>query len=105
MDLYFERHDGQAVTCDDFRQAMADASGRDLSQFERWYLQAGTPTVSATTHYDAASSTFSLTLAQSTPPTPGQETKLPFHIPIEIGLLGKSGELGGCTEGRRPSRA
>ena len=93
MDLYFERHDGQAVTCDDFRRAMADASGRDLTQFERWYLQAGTPTVTATSSYDAASQTFSLTLAQATAPTPGQDEKLPFHIPVEVGLLGPDGAL------------
>jgi len=91
MDLYFERHDGQAVTCDDFRAAMADASGRDLTQFERWYLQAGTPTVAATSAYDAAAQTFTLTLSQSTPPTPQQETKLPFHIPVEVALLGPDG--------------
>jgi len=93
MDLYFERHDGQAVTCDDFRQAMADASGRDLTQFERWYLQAGTPTVTASSVFDESSGTFSLTLSQSTPPTPGQDEKLPFHIPVEVGLLGKDGSL------------
>ena len=93
MDLYFERHDGSAVTCDDFRKAMADASGKDLTQFERWYLQAGTPTVSATSAYDAGSQTYKLTLSQSTPPTPGQPEKLPFHIPVEVGLLGKDGSL------------
>ena len=93
MDLYFERHDGSAVTCDDFRAAMADASGKDLTQFERWYLQAGTPTVSASSTYDAASKLYKLTLSQSTPPTPGQPEKLPFHIPVEVGLLGKDGSL------------
>jgi aminopeptidase N len=93
MDLYFERHDGQAVTCDDFRAAMADATGRDLTQFERWYLQAGTPTVSATSAYDAASQTYKLTLSQSTDATPGQPEKLPFHIPVEVGLLGTDGSL------------
>jgi len=91
MDLYWERHDGQAASCDDFRAAMADANGRDLSQFERWYLQAGTPTVSATSSYDAASQVFTLTLSQSTKPTPGQETKLPFLIPVETGLLAQDG--------------
>ena len=91
MDLYFERHDGQAVTCDDFRAAMADASGRDLTQFERWYLQAGTPTVTVASAYDEASRTFRLTLGQSTKPTPGQPTKLPFHIPVRVGLLGADG--------------
>ena len=90
MDLYFERHDGQAVTCDDFRKAMSDASGRDLTQFERWYLQAGTPTVTASGSYDAATSTYSLKLQQETPKTPGQDTKLPFHVPVEVGLLSPS---------------
>ncbi|WP_426192861.1 aminopeptidase N [Massilia sp. DWR3-1-1] len=91
MDLYFERHDGQAVTCDDFRAAMASASGRDLSLFERWYSQAGTPVVKASSHYDAAQQTFALTLTQSCPPTPGQASKLPFHIPVAVGLLDAAG--------------
>ncbi|WP_426110350.1 aminopeptidase N [Massilia sp. PWRC2] len=91
MDLYFARHDGQAVTCDDFRAAMADASGRDLSQFERWYSQAGTPLVKASGRYDASAHTYALTLTQSCPATPGQPTKLPFHIPLAVGLLGADG--------------
>src|SRR5450830_973 len=91
MDLYFERHDGQAVTCDDFRAAMADASGRDLSQFERWYSQAGTPVVKAETAYDAKAGSYTITLSQSCPATPGQATKLPFHIPVAVGLLGADG--------------
>ncbi|MNU86647.1 Aminopeptidase N [compost metagenome] len=91
MDLYFERHDGQAVQCDDFRAAMADANGRDFTQFERWYSQAGTPIVTASTRYDAASRTFELTLAQSCPSTPGQAKKLPFHIPVTVGLLAADG--------------
>ena len=91
MDLYFSRHDGQAVTCDDFRAAMADANGRDLSQFERWYSQAGTPRVVAETKYDAAAKTFELTLAQSCAASAGQRKKLPFHIPFAIGLLDKRG--------------
>jgi aminopeptidase N len=91
MDLYFARHDGQAVTCDDFRMAMADASGRDLSQFERWYSQAGTPIVQAETRYDEAARTYTLRLIQSCPATPGQTDKLPFHIPVAVGLLGKDG--------------
>lgn len=91
MDLYFERHDGQAVQCDDFRAAMADANGRDFTQFERWYSQAGTPVVTASTRYDAVSRTFELTLAQSCPATPGQPEKLPFHIPVTVGLLGADG--------------
>jgi aminopeptidase N len=91
MDLYFERHDGQAVTCDDFRAAMADANGRDLTQFERWYTQAGTPTVKAVGSYDAASKKYTLELSQSTPATPGQPTKLPFHIPVKVALLDAKG--------------
>jgi aminopeptidase N len=91
MDLYFERHDGQAVECDDFRMAMADASGRDLTQFERWYSQAGTPVVRAETSYDAQSQTYTLTLAQDCPATPGQPDKQPFHIPVAVGLLGAGG--------------
>ena len=91
MDLYFARHDGQAVTCDDFRAAMADASGRKLDQFERWYSQAGTPRVAVTTRYDAGASTYDITLTQSCPTTPGQKTKLPFHIPVKVGLLDAAG--------------
>ncbi|WP_151448361.1 aminopeptidase N [Lacisediminimonas profundi] len=91
MDLYFWRHDGHAVTCDDFRAAMADANHRDLSQFERWYSQAGTPRVAVETHYDAAGQTYEITLSQSCPATPGQDHKLPFHIPVAVGLLDKQG--------------
>jgi aminopeptidase N len=91
MDLYFERHDGQAVTCDDFRNAMADANQRDLTLFERWYSQAGTPIVKASTQYDADAKTYSITFTQSCPATPGQPKKLPFHIPIAVGLLGADG--------------
>eukprot|EP00472_Partenskyella_glossopodia_P010912 CAMPEP_0197537250 /NCGR_PEP_ID=MMETSP1318-20131121/56281_1 /TAXON_ID=552666 /ORGANISM="Partenskyella glossopodia, Strain RCC365" /LENGTH=960 /DNA_ID=CAMNT_0043095375 /DNA_START=107 /DNA_END=2992 /DNA_ORIENTATION=+ len=89
MDLYFERHDGEAVTCDDFRQAMADASGRDLTQFERWYTQAGTPVLHAEGVYNPEKSTYTLTLKQSCPATPGQPEKLPFHMPVKLGLIGK----------------
>jgi aminopeptidase N len=91
MDLYFERHDEQAVTCDDFRKAMADASGRDLTQFERWYSQAGTPVVQAETRWDEQAQTYELRLVQSCPATPGQPEKLPFHIPVAVGLLGRDG--------------
>ncbi|MFC5475921.1 aminopeptidase N [Paraherbaspirillum soli] len=91
MDLYFKRHDGQAVACDDFRAAMVDANGRDLTQFERWYSQAGTPRVQVKTQYDAAKQTYELTLSQTCPPTPGQSKKLPFHIPVAVGLLDSSG--------------
>jgi aminopeptidase N len=92
MDLYFARHDGQAVQCDDFRAAMADANGRDLDQFERWYSQAGTPIVTASTRYDAAAQTYDITLSQRCPDTPGQTNKLPFHIPVAVGLLDAEGK-------------
>ena len=91
MDLYFRRHDGQAVTTDDFVQAMQDASGIDLAQFRRWYEQAGTPVLEIEGAYDAADGRYALTLKQSCAPTPGQETKLPFHIPFAIGLVGPDG--------------
>jgi aminopeptidase N len=92
MDLYFERHDGQAVTCDDFRAAMADANGRDLRQFERWYSQAGTPIVTARTRYDAVKRNFDIILSQRCPASAGQPDKLPFHIPVAVGLLSASGK-------------
>ena len=96
MKLYFERHDGQAVTCDDFASAIADANptsdlARLLPAFKRWYSQAGTPHVHATGNYDAASRTYTLTLTQSCAPTPGQSAKEPFVIPVELGLLSASG--------------
>ena len=91
MDLYFQRHDGQAVTCDDFAQAMADASGTDLAQFRRWYNQAGTPVLEVSDAYDAATRHYTLTIAQSCPPTPGQAEKQPFHIPFTLGLMAADG--------------
>ncbi|SEF70363.1 aminopeptidase N [Marinobacterium lutimaris] len=90
-DLYFERHDGQAVTTDDFVQAMADASGRDFTQFKRWYSQAGTPRVEVSDSWDAAKGVYSLTLRQSCPATPGQTEKLPFHMPVAYGLVAQNG--------------
>ena len=87
MDLYFQRHDGQAVTCDDFLAAMADANGVDLSDFGRWYAQAGTPRVKVSTTYDAAAKTVTLACSQHTPATPGQADKLPVVIPLAVGLL------------------
>lgn len=86
-DLYFERHDGQAVTCDDFVKAMEDANGVDLTQFKRWYIQAGTPRLAVEESYDAAAQSYTLTFRQSCPPTPGQKDKQPFVIPVEMGLL------------------
>src|SRR5688500_9030495 len=92
MDLYFARHDGQAVTTDDFAQAMADASGVDLTQFKRWYDQAGTPALQVTDSYDAGAKRYALTVRQSCAPTPGQPEKMPFHIPLALGLVGPDGE-------------
>ena len=91
MDLYFARHDGMAVTCDDFVQAMQDASGVDLAQFRRWYSQAGTPVVSVRGTFDAAAQAYVLDIAQRTPPTPGQPEKQPFHIPFAVGLVDGEG--------------
>lgn len=91
-DLYFERHDGQAVTCDDFVQCMQDASGIDLSQFKLWYSQAGTPVITSTGKYDATAKTYTLTLTQEIPDTPGQANKKPMHIPVATGLLGQDGK-------------
>jgi aminopeptidase N len=91
MDLYFERHDEQAVSCDDFRAAMAHSSGRDLTQFERWYSQSGTPQLKVQSKYDAKKQTYELTLSQTCKPTAGQECKLPFHIPVAVGLLDAQG--------------
>ena len=94
MDLYFERHDGQAVTCDDFAQAMQDATGVDLSQFRLWYSQAGTPQVGVEGRYDAKNKSYEVTLTQTVPDTPGQKNKQPMHIPVAVGLLDrKGGEL------------
>ena len=90
-DLYFERHDGQAVTVDDFVKAMEDANDADLSQFKRWYSQAGTPRLAVSERYDEASHTYTLTFSQSCPPTPGQDSKEPFVIPVELGLLAADG--------------
>ena len=96
MKLYFERHDGQAVTCDDFAQAQADANpGSDLvqllPQFKHWYSQAGTPQLKAGGHYDAAARTYTLALEQRCAPTPGQADKEPFVIPLSLGLVGPDG--------------
>ncbi|MHB8121923.1 MAG: aminopeptidase N [Desulfuromonadaceae bacterium] len=92
MDRYFERFDGQAVTVDDFVQTMAEAGGMDLGQFALWYSQAGTPQLVARGAYNAAEKTFTLTLSQSCPATPGQPDKSALHIPLSLGLLGQKGE-------------
>ncbi|MDI1229946.1 MAG: aminopeptidase N [Methylobacter sp.] len=116
-DLYFERHDGQAVTCDDFVNAMEAANNIDLSQFRRWYAQAGTPVLTVQQHYDPSAQTLTLTLSQNCPPTPGQALKEPLHIPVTVGLLNKDGSVAPCklqaggetspkapTVGSRPGR-
>ena len=111
MDLYFERHDGQAVTCDDFRAALADANGRDLEQFGRWYSQVGTPVLRARGVHDAAARTFSLTLEQAPPAAAGngREAAELLHIPVAMGLLGADGgslplRLAGEAEGTETTR-
>jgi aminopeptidase N len=106
MDLYFARHDGQAVSCDDFRAAMADANGRNLAQFERWYSQPGTPQLKVQSHYDAAKQTYELTLSQSCKPGAGQKNPLPFHIPVAVGLLDDKGrDMALYVEGTASSKA
>ena len=92
MDLYFARHDNNAVTIDDFVQAMQDASGVDLEDFKLWYHQAGTPEISMEDAYDPATKRYSLTIRQSTKPTPGQPDKYPVVIPVSIGLLDGDGQ-------------
>ncbi|MGE5866583.1 MAG: DUF3458 domain-containing protein, partial [Rhizobacter sp.] len=94
--LYFERHDGQAVTCDDFAQAIADANpdtalARLLPQFKRWYSQAGTPRLSSRGRFDAPTRTYTLSLEQTALPSPGQPEKAPFVIPVAMGLVGRDG--------------
>ncbi|MBV9252354.1 MAG: aminopeptidase N [Acetobacteraceae bacterium] len=107
MDLYFARHDNQAVRIDDFVQAMQDASAVDLERFKLWYHQAGTPELSVTDEYDAGARRYTLTLRQQTKPTPGQPVKQPLVIPVSMGLLDSSGHevnsrllLLECTEQR-----
>lgn len=93
MKLYVERHDGQAVTCEDFVTAMEDANGVDFTQFRNWYAQAGTPQVKADVAYDRAKQQVRLTLRQHTPATPGQDHKDPFHIPVKMSALAPSGAV------------
>ena len=97
-DLYFERYDGHAVTCNDFVQCMADASGRDLSQFFLWYKQAGTPTLKVSSQYNAAQQQFTLSLTQAQPDTAGQTDKKPLHIPVAVGLLDELGNETHATQ-------
>jgi aminopeptidase N len=91
MDLYIGRHDNQAVTIEDFVAAMQDASGVDLSRFSRWYAQAGTPELAVRDAFDPGTGRYTLTLSQSTPPTPGQPSKQPVPIPVAMGLLAPDG--------------
>ncbi|MBA5805985.1 aminopeptidase N [Rhizobium changzhiense] len=91
MDLYFDRHDGEAVTIEDFVKCFEDASGRDLTQFSLWYHQAGTPLVTASGSYDATAGSFTLSLEQMIPATPGQPSKEPMHIPLSLALFGENG--------------
>ncbi len=91
MDLYFERHDGQAVRTEEFVAAMEDASGVDLGQFQRWYHQAGTPAVAVTMQRDTDSGSVSLLMTQTCAPTPGQADKAPFHIPVAVGFIDSDG--------------
>ena len=91
MDLYFKRHDGEAATVEQFIKCFADASRRDLTQFMRWYSQAGTPEVTTRGHYDATRRTYTLSCTQTVPPTPGQPIKQPMVVPLSLGLVGKDG--------------
>lgn len=91
MDLYFERHDGEAATVEDFLDSMAEATDHDLEHFKLWYEQAGTPEVVISLNYDASAKTAELNVSQMTPPTPGQQNKHPLHVPLKIGLLGQNG--------------
>jgi len=92
LDLYFERHDGEAATVEDFVAAMADASGRDLGQFMLWYTQSGTPELACSLDYDAHAKTARLKVSQVVPPTPGQSSKEPMLIPLKVGLIGANGD-------------
>ncbi|MCY7293909.1 aminopeptidase N [Alteromonas sp. a30] len=92
MDLYFQRHDGQAVTCDDFVSAMEQANSKDLTLFRRWYSQSGTPEVTVKEDFDDANGRYTLTLTQETKPTADQTEKSPLHIPVDISLLNANGE-------------
>lgn len=93
MQLYFERHDGSAATCDDFVQAMEDASNVDLSHFRRWYSQAGTPVVTVRDDYNPETEHYTLTISQMTPPTAEQQEKHPLHIPFDIELYDNEGKV------------
>ncbi|MCT4714303.1 aminopeptidase N [Enterobacteriaceae bacterium H18W14] len=102
MQLYFERHDGSAATCDDFVQAMEDASNVDLSHFRRWYSQAGTPIVSVRDDYNPETEQYTLTISQVTPPTAEQQEKHPLHIPFDIELYDNEGKVIPLQKGGHP---
>ncbi|MFY9696502.1 MAG: aminopeptidase N [Xanthobacteraceae bacterium] len=91
MDLYFTRHDGEAATVEQFVQCFADASRHDMTQFMRWYSQAGTPDIKVAPHYDAKSKAYRLDITQTVPPTPGQPKKEPMVVPLAVGLVGRDG--------------
>lgn len=91
MDLYFERHDGEATTIEAFIKVFEDSSGQNLQHFQQWYLQAGTPEVSITDRFDAATQTYTLDIVQENKPTPGQDEKQPMVLPIKFGLIGPNG--------------
>jgi aminopeptidase N len=101
-DLYFDRHDGQAVTCEEFICAMEDASDVDLKQFRNWYSQAGTPQLKVSDEYDEAGQRYTLHVQQSCPATPGQAEKQPFVIPLAMGLLGDAGNMPLYLQGEQP---
>jgi aminopeptidase N len=108
-DLYFDRHDGQAVTCDDFVKAMEDANQRDLTQFKHWYAQAGTPKITLNPDYDAVAQRLTLIVEQTCAPTPGQTVKQALHIPLKLGLISPAGldyalRLEGETNGTLTTR-
>ncbi|HGO4158902.1 TPA: aminopeptidase N [Serratia marcescens] len=102
MQLYFERHDGSAATCDDFVQAMEDASNVDLSRFRRWYSQSGTPLLTVRDEYDAETQQYRLHVSQKTPPTADQPEKLPLHIPLDIELYDSEGDVIPLQKGGLP---
>jgi aminopeptidase N len=91
MDLYFERHDGEATTIEAFIKVFEDSSGQNLQHFQQWYLQAGTPDVSVSDRFDAATQTYTLDIVQENRPTPGEDVKQPMVLPIKFGLIGPNG--------------
>ncbi len=106
MDVYFERHDGQAVTCDDFVQAMADANDFDFTRFKRWYYQAGTPVLDVKTRFAPQQETFTVEVSQSCPDTPETKVKQPFTMPLAMGLVSEDGPLTSIqtADGQQPDK-